>query len=158
MLDLIVYAWTAWIGANAALLCAGVLFVRPPYPYCDGVKARVPEELRQVLTEAEFNAVVEHERGHLRCGHVWINLVRAWFFLPYTEELRYAQEVEADDCVSDPMAMAAALHKLPLHYGHEMHKTDWLRIMRLNQRGRDARGPRVRDGRTTREEGASKCN
>jgi hypothetical protein len=130
--------WCAWCGVCSVFLVAGMA-VPSPYPYCDGFRIHVPEALRGVLTPDEFNAVVEHEIGHLKHGHVWQNFLRLCFFLPYNTVQSIRQEIEADDNVKDAAALARALVKMPEYYGTEPHPFDTWRVVRLTQRAKRQR-------------------
>lgn len=128
----IVLLWTTWIAANVLVFFLAVLLSRPDYPHFNGFRVYVPAAWRERCAPEELHAVIEHELGHRARHHVWINLLRLCLLSPVTAEERVQQELEADDCVSDPAALANALARMS---GHPL---DVLRVQRL--RARAAKG------------------
>jgi hypothetical protein len=146
----LLWAYGAWVAANVALFLLGAWLVRPAHPHFNGFCARVPRAWAEALTGDELRAVLDHERGHARLGHVWVNLATlALLFWPAGPRRRALQELAADDCVRDPAALASALVKM------SDHPFDLLRAVRLGRRVAAIAGPAgsrrpcARDGRVT---------
>lgn len=106
-------AWAAWAAACAGVFLLGALSPKPrSWAHFDGFRVVVPESLLDILTPEEFAAVRQHEEGHRRRMHPWLNLVGACLLVPATREVLMGQELEADDSARDPLAMARAIRKL----------------------------------------------
>ncbi len=108
--------WLAW----CALLVLGVVLVplvhRPTgNAYTNGLVIWVCPTLREKLTPRELAAILEHERGHRRHGHAWLNLARACVFLKMNRGLELRLEHQADDYAAArgyAVPLAGALRKL----------------------------------------------
>jgi hypothetical protein len=116
MVEVLLWAWAAWVVANVGLFLLAARFAAPPdSPSFNGFVVRVPDSWRLALTGPELEAVVQHERGHRDLGHVWINLLLLCCLCPASAERRRRQELAADDCAVDPRALASALVKMSRH-------------------------------------------
>lgn len=125
---LLVIAWLGWALVNVSLVFAAAVLVRPSGPIFNGFFVHVPKEIISQLTQRELAAVVMHEHGHRAHLHVWKNLARRCLLLPYTPGMRASQELQADDYVTDPSALASALRKIT------KHPFDLRRAIRLDAR------------------------
>lgn len=106
-------AWLAWVAACCAVFVLGALAPKPrSWPHYDGFRIVMPESLREVLSPEEFEAVRQHEEGHRRRMHPWLNLAGACLLFPASREALDGQEMEADDCARDKLALARAIRKL----------------------------------------------
>lgn len=116
MLEICAGVWACWIAINAAMMLGAPLIIREPRSaYTNGFRIIVPAYWRVLLTEAELDAIVAHERGHLAKWHPWRNLIRVCCLLPRSIYLHRRQEFEADDYAAthaDAKALARALRKL----------------------------------------------
>lgn len=141
-------AWLAWMAFNFIAMVLGDRLLNTEHAHFNGFRVRIPAGVRAKLTEQELAAVVEHELGHRAHWHPWKNLLRLCFFRLLTDRQRVEQELQADDYVQDPAALARALRKL------SNHPFDLQRAWRLEARiDRPATGghPNARDGRTMKE-------
>ena len=107
--------WLGWCTIVVVFFLLGVLFVDRDSPYFDGFRVRIPLQCRLILSELELEMVIMHELGHKKHFHVWKNLLRMFVFFPATKAVRMRQELQADDYVTDPAALASALRKLSDH-------------------------------------------
>lgn len=80
--------------------------------YFNGFRIRIGKKVRSILSDAEFQAVLQHENGHKVHFHVWKNFIRRFLFLSYSASLHEFQERQADSNVSDKKAFARAILKL----------------------------------------------
>lgn len=116
MVEILLWAWALWVAVNVVLFLFGAWVVPPPdSPEFNGFRVHVPDSWRLALTGPELEAVVQHERGHRDLGHVWINLLLLCCFCPASSGRRIRQELAADDCVADSLALAVALTKMSRH-------------------------------------------
>ncbi len=116
--------WLLWCLSNLAIM----FFVAPRGPAFTGFRIVMPEYLKQILSKAEYDAILAHEQGHKHHRHVWENYARACFFHFTSKGRRREQEMEADDYAANrghAVALASALRKL------SMNKFDHLRARRL---------------------------
>lgn len=120
--------WLVWIGGNLFLFILGLFFASYESPTFDGFRVHIPKEIASQATEAELAAVINHELGHKAHLHVWENLARVFFFIPASARRRAQQEIEADDFVKDPLALASFLRKT------SRHPFDKIRATRLEWR------------------------
>lgn len=114
VLGYLLAAWLLWALFNLGVMLLGAL-LEPMAPHFDGFRIRVPKWATRVLTNAELQALLEHEAGHRQRGHVWVNFARTCGFRAVTLRQRREQELEADDAVSNPLALAAMIYKLSMH-------------------------------------------
>lgn len=129
--------WAAWAGAHLILFALGALLVRPENtPHYNGFTIIVPARVRRMLPADEFNAVMEHERGHARMFHVWYNLARVCFLVPVSVEELQAQELAADDCAQDPAALARAMRRMGAYTPFDVYRVE--RLERRAQGSQDA--------------------
>lgn len=116
MLEALAYAWLAWCGLNLAAQVATPWLYRPrDNCYTNGLVVFVGEDVAAMLTPAELEAVVAHERGHMALGHPWRNLARSCAFMRRDAGRDWADELEADDYAAargHGPALASALRKL----------------------------------------------
>jgi hypothetical protein len=142
MVELLFWVWLSWIAINSSMFIAGVLFIKPQHPQFNGFRIHIPPHWLKELSADEIIAVVMHEQGHKVHLHVWSNLVRRFFFLPHTYTRRAKQELQADDYVTDPIALARALRKM------SSEPFDLLRATRLEAKAVPMSGqPYARDAR-----------
>ena len=114
---LIVIAWAAWCGFNAALFLIGPWLFRGAV-VTNGLTTVFPQSIRDQLTEAEQAAILAHEEGHKAHRHALKNLARACLFIRRPLKLVMQQEIEADDYAAErghAEALASALRKLSGH-------------------------------------------
>lgn len=115
-------AWAAWSGFNLLVACWLRRWALPPYApaYVVGVlrpQIRLAWWLPRVLSQPEIDAIAAHEQGHLACGHLRRNALRAVLvpFWPRSEREAERQEAQADLWAArhgHGLALAAALRKL----------------------------------------------
>jgi Zn-dependent protease with chaperone function len=108
--------WAAWIIFHFVLM----LIIRPSVPSATGFRIVIPRTLFEsgTLTLAEVAAVVAHEEGHRRRGHVWQNFALVCVFARASAARRRAQELQADDYAASRVPafnLASALRKLSRH-------------------------------------------
>lgn len=140
MVEALLWAWAAWAAANVGLFLLAAWVLPPPdSPSFNGFSVRVPDSWRLALTGPELEAVVQHERGHRDLGHVWVNLLLLCCLCPASAERRMRQELAADDCVADPLALSSALAKM------SRHPFDLFRAARLASRCLESAGVRPAD-------------
>ena len=86
--------------------------LRPTYLVSKGALAQ--------LTEAELEAAIQHEKGHLQKGHLWKEQALRLLLLPFPRSLSLwilrgfvvLRELEADAQVRDHLSLASALLKV----------------------------------------------
>lgn len=122
--------WTLWamINLSIALFLPSKMIV--PGAYVTGLwrnqRIVIDKNLDDLLTTAELQAIIAHENGHIANNHLGENLLVAIlipFVLPFREERRQAQELEADDWAVTNInrlgyaasALSSAIRKLSKH-------------------------------------------
>ncbi|RZL39237.1 MAG: hypothetical protein EOP35_04160 [Rubrivivax sp.] len=109
------FAWMAWCLFNVALLFASPYLVGDRTVVTNGFTVRIPDAVREMVTEAELAALMAHEEGHIAHEHALKNLCRACIFLRRSPKMAMLQEIEADQYAADrghAVALASALRKL----------------------------------------------
>lgn len=109
-----VVLWVCWAVGHYVLM----MLVEPIGPSCVGNRIVMPDTLRGMLTENEFEAVLAHERGHQYYSHTWENLFLVCVFCPADSRRREQQEYEADSYAfagGHGAALASAIKKLSGH-------------------------------------------
>ncbi len=147
LIDLIFWAWLCWIGANLLLFFAGVLLAKHSTPCFDGFRIHMPERFKSMVNPVELAAAIEHEQGHRARGHVWENLICLLLFRPVSKARRVEQELEADDYVKDPGALACCLMKTSMH-PFDLYRAERL-IARAKQCSQAVGDPSERDARVS---------
>lgn len=136
-IEWLVSIWLVW----AALVLLFQLWVVTSFrprrnAHYNGFFIVISPDLPALLTERELAAVIEHEKGHRRCLHIWYNVFRMLTFAPITVEELQDQELEADDLVEDYEALARALRKIGCATSFDVFRTERLeRRARLAGRG-----------------------
>lgn len=115
ILLLLVLIWVGWILTNLALFLIGVKIATYDTPTFDGFTIHIPERFVAATDREELAAAIMHEEGHRFHKHVWENLLRLFLFAPVSTHRRMGQEIEADDFVAKPEALAAFLRKTSTH-------------------------------------------
>jgi Zn-dependent protease with chaperone function len=128
MVEALFWLWLAWVVLMLVFFGLGVVLCRHDYPHFNGFAVRIPDSVVVVLTRRELEAVIMHEHGHRAHLHVWKNLLRLLFLVPVTKAVRVRQEIQADDYVTDPLALASALRKI------SENEFDHVRATRLESR------------------------
>jgi hypothetical protein len=106
--------WLLWIAAHLVMMAS----MRPRWPTYNGFRIYVPPRFVIRLTSAELEAVIAHEIGHQRLGHVWENFARICIFSKTSDGRLMAQELEADDFATLLLrgdVLASALRKISTH-------------------------------------------
>lgn len=109
-----VVAWLGWVAAHLVLMASS----RSRWPTYNGFVIHVPSQLVGQLTTAELEAVIAHEIGHRRLGHVWENFAWVCVFSRPSEKRLMMQELEADDFATLLLrgdVLASALRKISDH-------------------------------------------
>jgi hypothetical protein len=106
--------WLLWIAAHLVMMAS----MRPRWPTYNGFRIYVPPRFVMRLTHDELEAVIAHEIGHQRLGHVWENFARVCVFYRTGEKRLMQQELEADDFATLLLrgdVLASALRKISTH-------------------------------------------
>lgn len=107
--------WACWIVGNLSLFYIGVRVATYDTPTFDGFAIHIPARFVSQTSGEELAAAIMHEEGHRFYLHVWENLFRLCFFVPVSKKRRVMQEIEADDFVAKPEALASFLRRTSSH-------------------------------------------
>lgn len=142
--------WMMWAFLNVVAFCISAAVREPVMAQYDGFRITVPSWLHRVLTPRELAAVRQHEEGHRAAMHPWKNLARLCLLWPAGRETLRAQELEADDYVKDPAALASAIRKTS-NNRFDLLRAHILEVRARMKGGQEARNPAPGKGAKTEE-------